>query len=107
LVEAGQTSLRHYGASRPVLAEVVATQRAVAFAEATGAPVYIVHLSSARALGVCVDAQARGVPVFGETRPLYLHLTSERFLEDDHPKYVGQPPLREPSDREALWSALA
>jgi dihydropyrimidinase len=107
LVAAGHTSLRYFGESRPVLAEVVATQRAVAFAEATGAPVYIVHLSSARALEVCLDARARGVPVFVETRPLYLHLTSERFLEDDHAKYVGQPPLREARDRDALWAALA
>jgi dihydropyrimidinase len=107
LVEAGQTALRYFSESRPVLAEVVATQRAVAFAEATGAPVYIVHLSSARALEVCTEARARGVPVFVETRPLYLHLTSERFLEDDHPKYVGQPPLRSPADRDALWAALS
>src|SRR4029453_9427246 len=62
LTEAGQTSLRHYGASRPVVAEVVATQRAVAFAEATGSPVYVVHLSSARALAGCPEAPPRGVP---------------------------------------------
>jgi dihydropyrimidinase len=106
LTQLGQTSLRHYAASRPVVAEVVATQRAVAIAEATGAPVYIVHLSSARALDVCASAQARGVPVYVETRPLYLHLTCERLEEPDGPKYVGQPPLREPHDLEALWSGL-
>lgn len=107
LIEAGQTTLRHFGPSRPVLAEVVATQRAVAFAEATGAPVYLVHLTCERALEVCADARARGVPVFVETRPLYLHLTEERFLEDDRGKYVGQPPLRTPRDRAALWAGLS
>ena len=106
LVKAGKTSLRHYAASRPIVSEVVATQRAVALAEATGAPVYIVHLSSARALAVCAEAQARGVPVYVETRPFYLHLTSERFAEPDGAKYVGQPPLREPADVEALWAGL-
>src|SRR3712207_8635199 len=45
LLAAGKASLRYYAESRPVIAEVVATQRAVAFAETTGAPVYIVHLS--------------------------------------------------------------
>jgi dihydropyrimidinase len=107
LVEAGQTSLRYFGASRPVLAEVVATQRAVAFAEATGSPVYIVHLSSQRALAVCIDARARGVPVYVETRPLYLHLTEERFLEDECGRYVGQPPLRTAADVAALWAGLS
>jgi len=106
LTELGQTSLRYYPASRPVVAEVVATQRAVAIAEATGSLVYIVHLSSARALEVCAAAQGRGLPVYVETRPLYLHLTSERLEEADGPKYIGQPPLREQHDLEALWAGL-
>jgi dihydropyrimidinase len=106
LVSAGKTSLRYYPESRPPLSEVVATQRAVAIAEATGAPVYIVHLSSARALAVCAEAQARGVPVYVETRPLYLHLTAERFDGPDGPRYVGQPPLRQQADVEALWDGL-
>jgi len=106
LVAAGRTSLRDYGESRPVVAEVLATQRAVAIAEATGAPVYVVHLSSARALDVCAEAQARGLPVHVETRPLYLHLTAERLLEPDGAKYVGQPPLREAADVEALWAGI-
>jgi len=106
LTQLGQTSLRHYAASRPVVAEVVATQRAVTIAEATGAPVYIVHLSSARALAVCAEAQARGLPVYVETRPLYLHLTQERFEEPDGAKYIGQPPLRQQHDLDALWEGL-
>ncbi|MDQ6674488.1 MAG: amidohydrolase family protein [Chloroflexota bacterium] len=107
LLAAGQTSLRAYAESRPVLAEAVATQRAVALAEATGSPVYLVHLSSQRALESCADAQARGVPVFVETRPMYLHLTGERLNDPDGPKYIGQPPLREQSDVDALWAGLA
>lgn len=106
LIEAGRESLRYYAASRPVISEVIATQRAVAFSEATGAPVYIVHLSSERALEVCAEAQARGLPVYVETRPFYLHLTSERFEEPDGAKYVGQPPLREPGDVDAIWAGI-
>jgi len=106
LLDEDSGALTHYPASRPVVSEVVATQRAVAICEVTGAPVYIVHLSSAAALDVCRAAQARGLPVYVETRPLYLHLTSERFLEPDGAKYVGQPPLREESDRQALWDGL-
>jgi dihydropyrimidinase len=106
LVAAGKTSLRYYPESRPVVSEVIATQRAVALAEATGAPVYIVHLSSARALEVCAEAQSRNIPVYVETRPLYLHLTRERFEEEDGAKYVGQPPLREQGDVDALWAGI-
>jgi dihydropyrimidinase len=106
LLDAGLGSLGNYPESRPVIAEVVATQRAVAICEITGAPIYIVHLSSERALDVCREAQARGLPVFVETRPLYLHLTRERFLEPDGAKYVGQPPLRDEADLQALWAGL-
>ena len=69
--------------------------------------VYIVHLSSAAALDRCRRARAAGLPVYVETRPLYLHLTRERFAEPDAAKYVGAPPLREAADREALWAGLA
>ncbi|HEX3722021.1 MAG TPA: amidohydrolase family protein [Nitrolancea sp.] len=106
LFKQGKSAVRYYGDAHPIISEVVATQRAVAFAEATGAPVYIVHLSSARALAVCAEAQSRGVPVYVEVRPFYLHLTRERFDESDGAKYVGNPPLREQSDVDTLWAGI-
>lgn len=107
LMEKSMGSLRHFHESRPVVAELVATERAIAMCESTGAPTYIVHLSSARALAACRAARARGLPVFVETRPLYLHLTDDRYAHEDGPLYVAQPPLRRSADREALWEGLA
>jgi dihydropyrimidinase len=106
LLAEGRGSLRYYAESRPVVSEVVATQRAVRMCEATGAPIYVVHLSSERALRVCEEAQARALPVYVETRPIYLHLTQERYLDPDGAVYVGQPPLREAHDVAALWEGL-
>ena len=103
----GRGALRYYADARPVLAEVVATQRAVAFSQATGAPVYLVHLSSERALRVAEEAQGRGLPVYVETRPIYLHLTRERFEGPDAGLYMGQPPLRTQQDQDALWDGIA
>lgn len=107
LTAAGRTSLDHYAASRPVIAEVAATAQMAALCEDTGAPVYVVHLSSARALEVCRAARARRVPLFVETRPMYLHLTTDKMQGPDAPLYVGQPPLREQADRDAIWRGLA
>jgi dihydropyrimidinase len=107
LTERAQMSLRHYAESRPVESELVATMRAIAMCRATGAPTYIVHLSSARALAACRAARAEGLPLFVETRPLYLYLTAERYADADGPLYVAQPPLREQEDLEALWAGLA
>jgi dihydropyrimidinase len=102
----GRTSLRDYGASRPVVAEVAATQQIAALCESTGAPVYIVHLSSARALEACRYARAAGAPLYVETRPLYLHLSDEKMQGADAALFVGQPPLRSAADVDELWRGM-
>ncbi len=107
LIAAGRGAVANFPAARPVAAEVAAVDQAIGIARRTGARVYIVHLSSAAALDRCRRARAAGLPVYVETRPLYLHLTRERFAEPDAAKYVGAPPLREESDREALWAGIA
>jgi dihydropyrimidinase len=107
LMAQGLSSINYYPESRPVVSEEIATQRCAAISEATGAPVYVVHLSSERALRVAEAAQARSVPLFVETRILYLHLTKERFERPDANIYTGVPPLRDASDKDALWKGLA
>ena len=107
LVSQGRDSLKYFGMSHPVESEVIAVRRAIAMCEQTGAPVYIVHLSSERALDVCRAAQKRNLPVFVETRPLYLHFSEERYTDEDGPLYIGTPPLREQTDVDALWQGLA
>ena len=107
LIGSGRGAMRHFPDARPVSAEVAAVDQAIGLARRTGAPIYIVHLSSAAALERCREARAAGLPVYVETRPLYLHLTRERFEEPDAGKYVGAPPLREQPDRDALWRGLA
>lgn len=102
-----ERGMAHFAESRPVASELVAVERAIAMCRATGAPTYIVHLSSAAALASCAAARAEGLPLFVETRPLYLYLTDERYRDADGPIYVAQPPLRAATDREALWRGLA
>ena len=107
LIESGRGAVRNFPEARPVGAEVEAVEQAIALCRLTGAPLYIVHLSSAAALDRCRQARAAGLPLYVETRPLYLHLTRERFAEPDGGKYVGAPPLRDSADRDALWRGLA
>jgi dihydropyrimidinase len=107
LIEAGRGAVRYFPDARTVGAEVTAVEAAISLAADTGSAVYIVHLSSAAALDRCRQARAAGLPIYVETRPLYLHLTRSRFTEPDAAKYVGAPPLREQADRDALWRGLA
>lgn len=101
-----RTTLRDYAESRPVVAEVAATEAAAALCESTRAPMYVVHVSASRALDACRRARTNGARLFVETRPPYLHITIDRLRGADAPLYVGQPPLREAADQEALWRGL-
>jgi dihydropyrimidinase len=103
----GRIGVEHFPTSRPVDAEVTAAREAIDLAEQTGAAIYLVHLSSGLALDALREGKRRGVRVFGETRPLYLYLTRAQFDRPDAALWVGQPPLREPDDVEAVWAALA
>ncbi len=108
LAARGSTSAQHWTEARTIIGEAEATGRAIEYADYTGAPIYIVHVSSARAMEK-VRFGKRGNPrLWAETRPCYLLLTSERYAEPEpaYLKYTGYPPLREPADVEALWTAL-
>jgi dihydropyrimidinase len=107
LLEQGHSELRYYPDSRPELSERMAVSRMIGFAEATGAPIYIVHLGSEAALIEARTARARGQRVYVETRPIYLYFTDDSFAGQDAPLYVGNPPLRGSSDQQALWAGLA
>ena len=104
----GKTAPIYHALTRPTTAEGEAVNRAIALAQMAGAPVYIVHLSSADALEKVAEARDKGVPVFAETCPQYLLLSIEDL---DRPnfegaKFVFTPPLREKWHQEKLWEGL-
>jgi len=106
----GETAPRFHATTRSTEAEAVATQRVMGFARDADAPVHVVHLSCAAALGHVRDARASGVRAHAETCPHYLTLTSDRYDAPDPDVVAGSiisPPLRSPADRDALWAGLA
>ena len=103
---AGKFGVKYFADSRPRAAEGLAVQRAVTMARYADAPIYLVHLSCEEALGPIREARSRGQIIYGETRPIYLHLSRERFDEPDGERYLGWPPLREASQMQAMWDGL-
>jgi dihydropyrimidinase len=89
--------------------EAEAVERALALAEASGCPVYIVHISTARGAIAVAAARARGQAAYGETCPQYLLLTDDAYARAgfEGAKYVCSPPLRTSVDNAALWELLA
>jgi len=104
-VAEGRTTMRDYLASRPVVAELEAIERAVAMAESTGCSLHVVHVSTAAGVALVAAARARGADVTCETCPHYLALDEEDAVE------LGlvakcSPPLRSRQDVEDLWLAV-
>jgi dihydropyrimidinase len=99
----GTGGLATWNGTRPPFVEADAVQRAAYVADIAGAPLYVVHTSSAEALGAALRHRRRGATVHIETCPHYLTHDIAWSGGD-----VGKinPPLRESSDREALWRAL-
>lgn len=102
----GAISAKDYSASRPILAELEAVNRALFYAEQTGCPLHFVHVSSAAAVMLIADAKERGMNVTLETCPHYLTLT-ENDLERIGPKAKCAPPLRSEEEKEKLWQVLS
>ena len=78
----------------PVIAEVLAVQRTMAIAEATGSPMYVLHMTSGRALKVVEDAKRRGLTVFAESRPWNLFGTEMGYTKPDGGIYAPKSRLR-------------
>ncbi len=105
----GNTSAVWHGRTRPARLEGEAVHRAAALAEVAGAPLYIVHLSSAEALEQVVWARQRGLNVFAETCPQYLYLTINEHLDReglDGLRHICSPPLRHANNHDTLWQGL-
>ena len=103
----GKGDIKYFAEARPVVTEEAATQRCVSFSETTGAPVYIVHISSERALRAAEAGRARGLPIFTEVRFIYLFLTDEVYKRDDLGLYIGRPPYRKQTDVDYLWKGIS
>jgi dihydropyrimidinase len=107
-VAEGKAAPIYHALTRPTTAEGEAVNRAIALAQMAGAPVYIVHLSTADALEKVAEARDKGVPAFAETCPQYLLLSIEDLERPNFEgaKYVFTPPLREKWHQEKLWEGL-
>jgi dihydropyrimidinase len=99
----GKGGLATWNASRPPFVEADAVQRACYVARIAGAPLYVVHTSSAEALDAALRQREAGTRVFIETCPHYL--THDVSWAGGVRGKIN-PPLREPADREALWRSL-
>jgi allantoinase len=98
----GRADRRAWLEARPPVAELEAIGRAVMLAEAAGARLHIVHVSTPEGVDLVQAARQRGLPVSCETCPHYLTLDEDDF-EAIGPAAKCAPPLRPRAAVEGLW----
>ncbi len=109
LLAAGKTGPEWHEPSRPICVEADGVNHLCAFAELTGASVYIVHTSCGIAIDRAIEARGRGVDVTIEAVAPHLVLdkTYAERADFEGAKFVMSPPLRDKVEHDALWNGLA
>lgn len=108
LEAAGRIEPAAHALSRPMVVEREATHRAIALAEVADAPLLVVHVSGREAIEEIARAQARGLPVYAETCPQYLFLSSDDLALPgfEGAKCMCSPPPREAGNQEYVWRGI-
>ena len=92
--------------ARMELAEKVAIELGISFAEASGARLHIVHMSTGIGAKLVKDAKMRGIDVTSESCPHYLTLNYQESMSKYGPLAKIAPPLRTKKDNEEQWNGI-
>jgi len=108
---AGVTAPHGHALSRPPPVEEEATGRAIALAQLVGAPLYVVHVTTAGSAGAVAAARARGQRVIGEPVLAGIVLDERTMWQENFTRAaaaVMSPPIRKLAvDGAALRAGLA
>ncbi|WML43940.1 dihydroorotase [Neobacillus sp. PS3-40] len=107
LKKAGRLDGPAWAEARSSLAEKVAIQLIISFAEATDARVHIVHMSTKEGAELVREAKKRGVRITAETCPHYLTLNAQDAMTERGSFAKIAPPLRGKEDNLVHWQSLA
>lgn len=92
--------------ARMELAEKVAIELGISFAEDTGARLHIVHMSTGIGAKLVGEAKKKGLMVTSETCPHYLTLNYQESMTKHGPMAKIAPPLRTKKDNDLHWEGL-
>ena len=90
----------------PVVAETIAIRTILELMAVTGARVHLARLSSAAGVRLVAEAKSRGAALTCDVGVHHLHLC-DRDIGDFNANCNLMPPLRDPSDRDALRRGAA
>lgn len=101
----GAQSLRFGLSGNPMLAETTALAAILELVAATGTPVHVMRVSTARSVELIQEAKARGLPITASTSWMHLLLDTQA-LSSYNPSLHLEPPLGNPADLAALRQGM-
>lgn len=104
--EEGRMDGPAWSEARMPLAEKVAIQLGISFAEYTGARLHIVHMALGEGAELIAEARKRGLDVTSETCPHYLVTNYKEAMGKYGALAKIAPPIRSKEDNEKLWEGL-
>ncbi|TBR44957.1 dihydropyrimidinase [Marinomonas agarivorans] len=109
MIAEGITGPEGHPLSRPPLVEGEAANRAINIAGTLGAPIYLVHVSTAEAVDAIRYAKDHSQIVFGEVLAGHLTVDDSVYQNPDWETaaaHVMSPPFRPKYHQDALWKGL-
>jgi dihydropyrimidinase len=107
MIREGRVNFELMSEVHNALSEELAFRRVIRLAEnVERAALYMMHVSSRRALEVIAESRAKGYPIYGEALHQYA-----LFTEDHYKRPSGQidhtyPSLKTKDDHKAMWAAM-
>ncbi|MEZ5098787.1 MAG: amidohydrolase family protein [Thermoleophilia bacterium] len=104
----GKTHGAYVSETRGALVEEAAIRRCLLLAERTGSPLHVFHMCAGTGIQALREYRQRGVPVYGETLPIYLTWTQDILWQDDRRGLLWNniPSLKTQEDQDACWAGI-
>ncbi len=106
VINEGKASTRLGMFGWPALGEEMEIYRDIELCRLTGCPLHIAHISTRKGLELVKSAKAEGLPVTCEVTPHHLFLNEDDITDAYDTNLKMNPPLRLPSDMEALVEGI-
>jgi dihydroorotase len=105
VVREGMDAIRLGLPSVPAIAETSALATVLECVAATGTPIHLMRISTARSVAMIAQAKAEGLPITASTTWMHLLLNTQALSSYD-PNVRLDPPLGTPDDQQALVQAV-
>ncbi len=104
LIREGRVGFENLAEVHNALSEDLSFRRVLRLAESTpGTALYMMHVSAATGVAAIAEAQAKGLPIYGETLHQYMLYSAEDYKRPNGQMYHTYPSLKSKEDQKALW----